>query len=186
MKFLTNYVGRMDMNKSFIFAVCFYMGFALSIGGCSKTEEALGLTKKSPDEFKVLKRAPLSMPPDYALRPPTPGAPRPQEQATAEMAAQTVFGAPQQENVSAPSSSASLLLQQAGADNVDPDIRQKVTSEREELNEVEKSVTQKLMGIGGDDQSASVVNAKEEAERLKKNAEEGRPVTDGETPVIEE
>ena len=49
----------------------------LLVGGCSNIRETLGLSKQSPDEFKVVSRAPLSMPPDYNLKPPTPGAPRP-------------------------------------------------------------------------------------------------------------
>ena len=36
----------------------------LVIGGCSNIRETLGLSKQSPDEFKVVSRAPLSMPPD--------------------------------------------------------------------------------------------------------------------------
>jgi hypothetical protein len=32
-----------------------------------------------PDEFEVVQRAPLTIPPDFDLRPPKPGSPRPQE-----------------------------------------------------------------------------------------------------------
>src|SRR3982751_1819152 len=65
---------------------------APSVAGCSSTKEMLGLTKHSPDEFQVVSRAPLSMPPDYSLRPPTPGAPRPQEGTTREQAQSIVTG----------------------------------------------------------------------------------------------
>ena len=51
-----------------------------------RTRTALGYGKQSPDEFSVVTRAPLSIPPDYGLRPPTPGVSRPQEQETAESA----------------------------------------------------------------------------------------------------
>ncbi len=37
------------------------------------------MDRSSPDEFAVESRAPLTIPPDFALRPPQPGAPRPQE-----------------------------------------------------------------------------------------------------------
>ena len=52
-------------------------GVALS--GCQSTKNALGLNKVVPDEFRVVTKAPLVVPPDYALRPPAPGEPRPQE-----------------------------------------------------------------------------------------------------------
>ena len=51
----------------------------LSAAGCSAAGKALGVSKVTPDEFRVVARAPLVVPPDYSLRPPTPGEPRPQE-----------------------------------------------------------------------------------------------------------
>src|SRR5690349_14265120 len=63
-----------------------------TLAGCSSTKEMLGLTKRSPDEFQVVSRAPLRMRPDYSLRPPTPGAPRPQEGTTTQQAQGIVTG----------------------------------------------------------------------------------------------
>jgi hypothetical protein len=51
----------------------------LGLAGCQSTQQALGMTKVTPDEFRVVTKAPLVVPPDYALRPPAPGKPRPQE-----------------------------------------------------------------------------------------------------------
>src|SRR3954471_11538880 len=45
------------------------------LSGCDTLRNAAGLTKKSPDEFAVTTKAPLVIPPDFNLRPPTPGAP---------------------------------------------------------------------------------------------------------------
>ena len=64
------------------------------LAGCEATKETLGLTKRSPDEFQVVSRAPLSLPPDYNLRPPTPGAPRPQEGTPRDQAQAAVFNTP--------------------------------------------------------------------------------------------
>ncbi|MBM3559287.1 MAG: DUF3035 domain-containing protein, partial [Alphaproteobacteria bacterium] len=48
---------------------------ALAVGGCGEdTKRSLGLSKPAPDEFSVVSRAPLSLPPNYTLRPPRPGA----------------------------------------------------------------------------------------------------------------
>ncbi|HUN51459.1 MAG TPA: DUF3035 domain-containing protein, partial [Candidatus Sulfotelmatobacter sp.] len=43
--------------------------------GCDSIKATLGLEKSGPDEFAVVTKAPLTLPPDYALRPPAPGAP---------------------------------------------------------------------------------------------------------------
>ena len=67
----------------------------LALGGCSGTvQENLGLGKRSPDEFQVVRRAPLILPPDYSLRPPEPGAPGPAAQDTAAQAEQILTGQP--------------------------------------------------------------------------------------------
>jgi hypothetical protein len=42
--------------------------------GCDSIREAAGITKEPPDEFAVVTKAPLVIPPDYNLRPPKPGA----------------------------------------------------------------------------------------------------------------
>jgi hypothetical protein len=40
-----------------------------ALSACGKNlQEDLGLVKKAPDEFAVVTRAPLSVPPDYTLR----------------------------------------------------------------------------------------------------------------------
>ena len=57
-----------------------------TLSACEHAREAIGIGKQSPDEFAVVTRAPLSMPPDFGLRPPRPGAERPQEKAITESA----------------------------------------------------------------------------------------------------
>ena len=53
---------------------------ASGLAACGqKTREAIGLDRPPPDEFAVLTRAPLAIPPGFGLRPPQPGMPRPQE-----------------------------------------------------------------------------------------------------------
>ena len=58
----------------------------LSLPGCSSLRQAIGLDQVGPDEFAVETRAPLTIPPDFDLRPPQPGAPRPQEVTAAQRA----------------------------------------------------------------------------------------------------
>ena len=60
------------------------------LSGCSNFKQMIGLDQPMPDEFAVESRAPLTVPPDFDLRPPEPGAPRPQEK-SAEQQAQQVM-----------------------------------------------------------------------------------------------
>ncbi|MEO0031892.1 MAG: hypothetical protein RIS94_1650 [Pseudomonadota bacterium] len=47
-----------------------------------------------PDEFAVTRQAPLVVPPDFALTPPNPGAPRPQDVDSSKQAFEALFGGP--------------------------------------------------------------------------------------------
>jgi len=59
---------------------------SLSMSGCSDFKKMVGIERTSPDEFAVESRAPLTIPPDFDLRPPQPGASRPQEVSPASRA----------------------------------------------------------------------------------------------------
>jgi hypothetical protein len=78
----------------------------LPIGGCAQgsVQEALGMGKRSPDEFAVVRRAPLIVPPDFELRPPEPGAPRPNIGRTSDQARVALTG-----NQAEPSAAAQVL-----------------------------------------------------------------------------
>ncbi len=168
-------------------------------GGCSNTtKEALGLTKRSPDEFEVVTNAPLSMPPDYNLRPPAPGSPRPQEGTARDQAQQVVFsspgggGAPSKlpeigigEASSAQSAGEASLLQSAGVTGVDPNIRQVVDSETSEDEENSKQLIDSIVFWRKPDPYGTVVNPEEEQKRLQENAALGNAPTTGDVPVIE-
>lgn len=60
------------------------------IAGCSDFKKSIGIEPSLPDEFAVESRAPLTIPPDFDLRPPTPGAPRPQEKSSDQQAKQLI------------------------------------------------------------------------------------------------
>jgi hypothetical protein len=91
----------------------------LTLAGCGGG----GLNRTRPDEFAVARRAPLVVPPDFALAPPAPGAARPQEADSSTQALQAMFGGPAPR--SAPEAA---TLERAGADRSDVGIRSEVGS----------------------------------------------------------
>jgi hypothetical protein len=106
------------------------------LAGCGETtvQERLGLGKRAPDEFQVVRRAPLVLPPDYNLRPPTPGAPPPQQQDTSAQAEAILTGQPLR---AAPAdtrqSQGELALLGQSPVQAEPDIRQVLVAENQEL-----------------------------------------------------
>ncbi|WP_374377576.1 DUF3035 domain-containing protein [Dongia sp.] len=169
------------------------------LAGCStSTKEALGLTKRSPDEFEVVSNAPLSMPPDYNLRPPAPGSPRPQEGTTRDQAQQVVFGYPGAggapsklpeigvgEASSAQSAGEASLLQSAGISGVDPNIRQVVDAETSEDEADSKQLIDSIVFWRKPEPYGTVVDPTEEQKRLQENAALGNAPTQGDVPIIE-
>ena len=72
-----------------LLAVASILGLVL-LPGCSDFRVALGMDRVGPDEFAVESRAPLTIPPDFDLRPPQPGAARPQDVTSAERARRVI------------------------------------------------------------------------------------------------
>lgn len=160
----------------------------LLLSGCNSLKRELGVARNSPDEFTVVKRAPLTLPPDYALRPPADAEAAPPAAETADAARSALFG--KEPSAAVKTSADGSFLQKAGAVGVSPDIRKTIDEENGYISLHNRTVADKL--IFWDDEApspdrapASVVDAKGEAERLKKNKEEGKSVTEGDVPVIE-
>lgn len=161
----------------------------LALGACEGVKEQLGLTKQSPDEFRVVSRAPLTIPPEFSLRPPRPGAPRPQEGTPTQQAKTAVFRADDQRQgvqvSSAGSTGEAALLDAAGADEAEPNIREIVERETLQLNDESETFIDTLVFWRDQPPQGDIVDAEAEADRLRENAALGRPVTEGETPQIE-
>ncbi|MDO8296110.1 MAG: DUF3035 domain-containing protein [Caulobacter sp.] len=112
------------------------------LAGCQSTSKALGIAKVTPDEFRVVTKAPLVVPPDYALRPPAPGEPRPQE-LQPESAARTALAG--QAAGAQRTDGERLLVARAGADKADPLIRYVVDDEFGDIAHKDKSFADRVM-----------------------------------------
>jgi len=181
------------MTRSSLFILVAALAGALVVGGCTGVRKQLGLTKQPPDEFRVVAHAPLTMPPDMNLRPPVPGVPRPQEGTPRQQARQTVVrvdGA--KEPAAVPVAGADgrslgeqALLRQAGADQTDSSVRQRIDEETQRINEDNVRLIDRLVFWRDAAPPGEVVDAVEEAKRLRKNAALGKPPSEGEVPTIE-
>ncbi len=115
------------------------LGAVAAVGGCSGTvQENLGLGKRSPDEFQVVRRAPLILPPDYSLRPPAPGEPGPASQDTAAQAEEILTGQPRIPTESNQSQGELALLSRSEV-QAEPGIRGILDQEDPELISLDES-----------------------------------------------
>jgi hypothetical protein len=111
-----------------------------SMSGCTAVQRSLAPV--TPDEFRVVARAPLVVPPDYALRPPAPGEPRPQELQPEGAARAAILGANAARQVSP---GERLLMTKAGADKADPLVKFVVDDEFGDLAYKDKSFADMVM-----------------------------------------
>lgn len=163
---------------------------AAALSACSDARKAIGLERTSPDEFVVVSRAPLTVPPDMQSLPkPNPGAVRPQEGSVTDQAAAAVLGKQtarqRQATGGAAGGGQSVLLAQAGAKGVDPDVRRKVEQETNQLIVADKSWVDTVLFWRAPSEPVAMVDPKAEAQRLRQLQAEGKPVNEGVVPTIE-
>ncbi|MFQ5618053.1 MAG: DUF3035 domain-containing protein [Rhodospirillales bacterium] len=168
---------------------------AALVGGCSDLTKVFSNTKSPPDEFAVYSRPPLSMPPNYGLRPPAPGQTRPQAEVPRNRAATAIRGGQKGSagaqgapgGQPAMSSGTQALLRATGAQQADPDIRTLVNRESSILVEENVTLADRILfwKKPGEAEKSTVVDPAREAKRIRENQALGRPLTEGETPTIE-
>ncbi|WP_158742155.1 DUF3035 domain-containing protein [Acidisphaera sp. L21] len=159
---------------------------SIGLSGCGGDDlsRTIGLTRDAPDEFTVTTRAPLSMPPDFSLRPPRPGASRPQElserqQAEAALSPTTALsGAP------AGTSPGQQALLSAAGPAAPRDIRNEVDSESQ-LDAPSQSFADRLMFWKPAPPPGTPVDPQAESQRLRQNAALGAAQSTGDTPIIQ-
>jgi hypothetical protein len=144
----------------------------LLLAGCSSISQSLGLDPIAPDEFNVVTKAPLTLPPDFTLRPPVAGAPRPQEiqpQQQARAALLNPGGGGGVVNPVVATEDRTIgevaLLANAGAVNPDPGIRALVDLENAQLLSQGNGFLQQI--LFWQQPQPDVIDPIAEAERLR-------------------
>ena len=158
---------------------------AAGLAGCDSASNALGISKVTPDEFRVVTKAPLVLPPDYSLRPPAPGEPRPQELQPESAARQALTG---EREAEVRFDGEKMFVAHAGADHADPLIRYVVDDEAGNLAHKDKDFADWVMfwkkgqpatptSALGDPETSNPINPAVEETRVK-------ALTGGKTVII--
>jgi hypothetical protein len=178
---------RTTLVRSRLIGPLLLAGSLVLLSGCGgdSLTRTFGFTRDAPDEYTVTTRAPLSMPPDFSLRPPRPGATRPQEQSERQQAEETLvpqlaLGAPKGQN----SPGQEALIRQAGP-AAPADIRRKVDQDANIASGDDSFIDKVLYWRKSDTQHAQV-DPQKESQRLRQAAALGEPPTTGDTPIIEQ
>lgn len=186
-----------------IFLKLTFLAMPLLLAACEAggVRDTLGLNRDAPDEFTVVSRPPLSIPPEFTLRPPKPGEP-PRGISADEQAKSILTGKPVSTRLTDPSKleepsvetavtpvvqsevlsgGAASLLKRAGADSADDSIREKLNVDEVTPRDV-SDADNLLDQLTGSEKPEPTVDAVKEAERLRANKDENKPVNEGEVP----
>ena len=194
----------------------------LALAACSGSDvsNTLGLNKRAPDEFVVVSRPPLVVPPEFDLEPPRPGAEAPHAVSTEQQARRLLLGTgdavepapgrlpgeddgtmtldefmdePGSESSvetavtpviasDAPTAASVNFLKKLGAYEANPSIRSELSQEiaAPKPEKEADSLYEEIMGSASEE---TILDPAKESERLRSNKDEGKPVTEGETPT---
>jgi hypothetical protein len=157
----------------------------IALSACSNVRQTLGLERKPPDEFRVVTRAPLTVPPDFTLHPPLTGKAASSLDTAPEMQAkQALFGtsAPEQPVIASTPTEAALL-QQAGAGKTNPEIKAVIVKEYAQMTVANKTLLGDII-TWKKNSSTVVVDPVKEEQRLEDNKAKGLPANTGTVPII--
>ena len=165
-----------------LIAIATISGFCLSFSaltGCASAGKRLGLTKNAPNEFNILTKAPLIMPPEYNLRPPRVGASSSENNYSQEAARKALIG---DIDPTEPTRGEIVLMTKAGVGQANQNVRIEIDGQ----NSVERKTsgfTDRVMfwnkgQIIGPDGKPVPLDPEIEAQRLKaiNTATGGEPV----------
>ncbi|HEX3431828.1 MAG TPA: DUF3035 domain-containing protein [Rhizomicrobium sp.] len=146
-------------------------GVAVSLIGCDTVREAAGVVKEPPDEFAVVTKSPLVIPPDFNLRPPKPGAQPTNQISPTESAQAALFGEdPATAAAQLPgnfSPEERIVLANSGGANADPAIRKQLASDLKSMEATDDSFTDHLLFGSPEPDKGAPLNADAEAQRLQ-------------------
>lgn len=164
----------------------------IALTGCEETKRVFGKTKEAPDEFAVYRRAPLSLPPDSDLRPPTPGVSRPQvvnprDQARAALGLSAKktdkVDLSKSEDITRLSNGERALLALTGANKANPQIRKLVEEKTADLYETNETFTDKMVFWRSKNKGVAL-DPEKELKRIREAQSLGKPLNSKDIPSV--
>ena len=123
-------------------SLIFIFNLSLLSGCGSELSDVLGTNKLPPDEFTILTKPPLIVPPEYNLRPPAEGEIRPNAQQPNRQLQSIFFGQNKTDDFS--SSEISLMTGSDVAEAI-PNIKEVLDSEMRDVEEVSPNLESQVL-----------------------------------------
>lgn len=155
-------------------------GIGFLLVGCDSIREAAGITKEPPDEFAVVTKAPLVIPPDFNLRPPKPGAAPTNQVSPTASAEEALYGddadAAAASITGTYSDEEKILLAKSGAAAADHGIRQQITADAKNMEASDESFTDMVLFNTPEPDNGKALDADSEAQRIGDAKAQDNPI----------
>ena len=161
------------------------MSIIFLLYGCGGVKEKIGLIKKAPDEFQVYEKKPLSVPPNFELRPPSEG-----EVLDNEDDKKNIIFTDEENTDERLSLSDEVLLIEIGENETKENIR-KIINDENSIEVVDKSVIDKILDFESvfdveADERSEEIDPTKERERIEKLKKAGQIIkSSNEATIIE-
>ena len=157
------------------YLLLFAIGFSTIIS-CTKLRESAGVTRKSLDEFQIVKNPPLVIPPDFNLLPPEQLEKKNIDDVEKDLAEEILFGLDENKEKENDNelSTMNQILETADAKSIDPNIR----------NEIDQQFAEEIKADGifkrKWENEYEILDAIEESERIRNQLSSNKSIADGE------
>ena len=142
-----------------------FLGTSLALTGCDQVKQGLGLERHQPDEFTVVDRPPLSMPPSIALKPPSPHNNTTNTKASRQKVQDLVLKPPASTYM--PTSKAEEdLLKKSGADKSPANIRDVIDQESNVKDKGERGLAEGMVFWKDPQPKGDVIDPAAEKKRI--------------------
>ena len=167
-----------EQMKKALFIVASLCSLGVLTSGCSSVDTALGKTKKSPDEFQVVVRPPLTLPPNFSLRP---GDENEEVQSISSVDSVNTDAVSVSDQVltSSRMGDGSVFDNVLGTENRVAGIRDLVDQETLGI-QIDRRLPTDIL-FGGQPNVGPNLDAAKEAIRIRRALEEGTPINEGAT-----
>ena len=158
------------------------MSIVFLLYGCGWVKEKIGLIKKAPDEYQVYESKPLSVPPNFELRPPSEGA------IGSEDGNKNILFSDKDKTDEKLTLSDEILLIEVGEKETKANIR-KIINDENNIEEVDKSIIDQILDFDAvfevkDNKQSAEINPAEEKDRIEKLEKEGKIIKSANDAVI--
>ena len=159
-----------------------FLFLAACSGKDNNVAKVIGLEQSKPDEFSISKNVPLTMPPNFSLRPVGDGQTAQRDSRAIRNAKQLFINELQQD--SDLSSADIAILSQANAEKAIPNIRDIVDEESTALAKLDAKLVDKILFWRDPTPPGTVISANEEQKRINADQALGKPITGNDSHII--